>query len=351
MAGCFFEYIIPLIIPAYEPGNDMLSFCEKLKNTGFKEIIIIDDGSGMAYRRIFDEIELKYNYKVLRHAVNLGKGRAIKTAFNYVLNNLPNAIGAVTADSDGQHTPEDIKKCMQSLMENTNSLVLGCRDFGKDGIPWKSKFGNELTKKALAYLCGLKVSDTQTGLRGIPRDFMIQLMNISGERFEFETNMLLESKEKYNILEVPIETIYDSKRNHKTHFDPFRDSIIIYKVIFSYSLSSVMSTVVDFIVFAIANGYGMSIGGATAIARICASAINFLLNKRVVFKAKGNAVKQLVQYMLLVAFSGCVSALAISGLTKLISIEVIGIKAAVETCLFFFNYYMQRKYIFVRPKD
>lgn len=350
MAECFSEYKIPLVIPVYEPEPDVVNLCDRLKKEGFGEIVFVDDGSGTEYRTIFDEIELKYHCKVLRHAVNLGKGRAIKTAVNYILNEFPNAIGIVTADSDGQHTPEDIGKCMQSLSEHVDNLILGCRDFTKKDIPWKSKFGNELTKKAMAFLCGIKVSDTQTGLRGIPRGLMIQLMNVPGERFEFETNMLLESKNGYDIIEVPIETIYDSKENHKTHFSAFRDSVKIYKVILSYSTASLASTVVDFIVFAVANGYGLGIGGATALARTCSAMINFLLNRNVVFKTKGNVIRQLFQYILLVVFSGSLSALLISVLTKVLPLEIIVIKAVVETCLFFFNYVIQRKYIFKKGK-
>lgn len=340
------QNVIPIVIPVYEPGQDVVNLCGRLKNAGFQEIVFVDDGSGAAYRAIFDQIESEYHCKVLRHAVNLGKGRAIKTAVNYILNEFPYAVGVVTADSDGQHTPEDIGRCMQSLTENPGMLILGCRDFCRKNIPWKSKFGNELTKKIMVFLCGIRVSDTQTGLRGIPHGLMIRLMNIPGERFEFETNMLLESKNEYDILEVPIETIYDSKENHKTHFAPFRDSVMIYRVILSYSAASVISAIVDFIVFAAASGYGLGIGKATAAARACSAGINFLLNRNIAFKAKENILRQLLQYIVLLIFSGTLSALLISALSKVIPLGIIAIKAVVETCLFFFNYFIQRKYIF-----
>lgn len=340
------ENIIPIIIPAYEPGQDVVNLCGRLKNAGFQEIVFVDDGSGAAYRAIFDQIESKYHCKVLRHAINLGKGRAIKTAVNYILSAFPDAAGVVTADSDGQHTPEDIGRCMRALTENPGMLILGCRNFGGKDIPWKSKFGNELTKKIMSFLCGIRVSDTQTGLRGIPRSLMIRLMNIPGERFEFETNMLLESKDEYDIFEVSIETIYDSKEDHKTHFAPFRDSVMIYRVILSYSAASVISAAVDFIVFAAASGYGLGIGGATATARVCSAGINFLLNRNIAFKARENMIRQLFQYIVLLIFSGTLSALLISALSKVIPLGIIAIKAVVETCLFFFNYFIQRKYIF-----
>ena len=344
------EYGIPIVIPAYEPGQDVVDLCGRLKSAGFREIIIVDDGSGGAYRAIFDEMESGCHCRVLRHAVNLGKGRAIKTAVNDILNNNPDVTGIVTADSDGQHTPEDIRRCMQALAQNPGKLILGCRDFSKKDIPWKSKLGNEVTKKIMSFLCGVRVSDTQTGLRGIPRGLMIQLMNMPGERFEFETNMLLESKEEYDIVEVPIETIYDSRENHKTHFSPFRDSVMIYRVILSYSAASLISAVVDFIVFAAASAYGLGVGGATAAARACSAGINFLINRNIAFQAKENMARQLLQYIVLLIFSGTVSALSISALSKIVALHVIVIKVVVETGLFFFNYFVQRNYIFKKKK-
>ena len=339
-----------VIIPTYEPSSEFIKLIESFKRFEITNIVIVDDGSGGVYREIFDQAE-SLGCIVLRHAVNLGKGRALKTAFNYVLNEFPDVAGVITADSDGQHTPGDIMKCIDEFTYHSDELILGCRDFDDGGIPWKSRFGNELTKKICSFFCGIKVSDTQTGLRVIPRRFMQKLMNTPGERFEFETNMLLESKGEIDICEVKINTIYDSKEDHKTHFDPIRDSIMIYKVILSYSMTSFAATIVDFIVFAIVNGgMGANIWISTAIARCCAAVINFMLNRNIVFKASGNILRQFIEYLALVIFSGSISAVVISYISKIFSIEVIAIKAIVEICLFFFNYYIQRSIIFVGKK-
>lgn len=338
---------IPIIIPTYEPDKRLSALCQDLKSSGFQNVLIVDDGSGARYRKIFDEIEEEYHYMILRNAVNLGKGRALKLAFNHCLNEYGQSlIGVITADSDGQHKVEDIRRCMGELRVHSDSMILGCRDFSKPGIPWKSSFGNNLTKFSMHYLCGLKVTDTQTGLRGIPREFMKTILSTPGDRYDYETNVLLESKGEVSIIEVPIDTIYDSEENHQTHFDPFRDSLMIYKVILSYSLTSVLTTVVDFIVFAIANGVGASIAFSTALARLIAAVLNFSLNRNVVFKSKGNPRIQVIQYGLLVAFSGFISANLITLISHKVSIEIVGIKAVVETILFFFNYLVQRLFIF-----
>ena len=67
---------------------------------------------------------------------------------------------------------------------------------------------------------------------------MKQALAINGERFDYETNVLIEAYGITEFVEVPIQTVYESKTSHKTHFDPLRDSIMIYKVIFSFSFNN-----------------------------------------------------------------------------------------------------------------
>ena len=174
---------IPVIIPSYEPDDKLLGLIDELNNAGLSPIVVVDDGSEAAkFGDIFDKVKEK-GAIVLKHAVNMGKGRALKTAFNYCLNEFPEIAGVVTADSDGQHGPDDIKKCMQALLENPTALVLGVRDFNQGGIPARSVFGNKTTSRVMKVLLGMTISDTQTGLRGIGTECMRYLRTEDGERF------------------------------------------------------------------------------------------------------------------------------------------------------------------------
>lgn len=342
-----------IVIPAYEPENHFYDLCRDIINIDRGgDLVVVDDGSGVKYRELFDKIAELSGVTVLRHYTNLGKGRALKTAFNCILNEYPEGIGVVTADSDGQHQITDIEKVIKALSENPDDLILGCRTFHSTKIPKKSKVGNELTKIVFHYATGVKVSDTQTGLRGIPRNFMSHLLGVSGEKFEFETNMLIESKTcGIGVYEVPIQTVYESKTNHKTHFDPIKDSVRIYAVLLAYTLSSFFSALLDFAVFSFSSDQaGISIWKATAAARLCACAVNFSINKKSVFKAGGNTLGQAVRYLLLVAVSGIISASCISFLAAELGINTILSKIIIETILFFFNFYIQRTYIFVRDR-
>lgn len=348
---------IPVIIPSYEPDKSLIILCEELIKAGIKNVIVLDDGSGEEYRGIFDTIQKKYNYTILRHAVNLGKGRALKEAFNYALNKNSGILGVVTADSDGQHTPEDIMRCMEALVNHPGSLILGCREFKGRDIPWKSKVGNELTKKVCGYLCGIKISDTQTGLRGIPNTFMKELLSVSGERFEFETNMLIACKEHISITEISIKTVYDSKTDHRTHFDPIRDSVRIYKIFgkifMKYIFSSISSCILDLWLFALFCNIAREednfsyVIKATISARVVSAVYNYLINYIFVFKSRKNRFVAMVKYFLLVMIQMSVSALLVLGGVKIIrGIPEVYIKAVIDTVLFILNYMLQQRFIF-----
>lgn len=223
----------PIIIPAYEPDERLISLLYDLLKADQKKIIIVDDGSGEKYSSIFEQAKqlIEPYGVVISYSENKGKGGALKTAFSYVLKNMSDVTGVVTADSDGQHTVKCIQSVEDKLLGNPHSLVMGVRSFDKEGIPWKSEFGNKLTKKVLKCVSGISVSDTQTGLRGIPLSFLPECLEIPENRFEYEMEMLLRTVGKIDLVETPIETVYDSKENHQTHFDPVRDSLKVYRVL------------------------------------------------------------------------------------------------------------------------
>ncbi|MDD6599663.1 MAG: bifunctional glycosyltransferase family 2/GtrA family protein [Galactobacillus timonensis] len=351
---------IPVIIPAYEPDDNLLNTIQKLLAADQSQnLIIINDGSGPDYDVIFSQAETLLSPQgrgvVLRHAKNMGKGRALKTGFSFALKEDPELIGCVTADSDGQHTPEDIAKVAEALRMNPDSLVLGVRDFSSADIPWKSSFGNKLTMKVLQYVSGLKLQDTQTGLRGIPSAFMKELLNVPGERFEFETRMLLESVDRYSIIEVPIQTIYESKENHQTHFRPFKDSLIIYSILgarfFRYIFASLSSSVIDLILFSVfcaflkqrVIGYAAV---ATILARIISATCNYLMNYRFVFQSHAGVISS-GKYALLAVVQMSLSALLVTaGISVFSSSPEVVIKIIVDTLLFFLSYFIQRKFVF-----
>ena len=345
---------VPIIIPAYEPDEKMVALVENLKSAGFTEIVVVDDGSqGEGYQELFRKVQ-SMGCVVLHHAVNQGKGRALKTAFNYCLYSYPDAAGCVTIDSDGQHTVKDMTACMEKLMASPNSLVLGVRDFNQEGIPARSVFGNKTTSRVMKLLTGLSISDTQTGLRAIPASFMKELLFEKGERFEFETNMLLATKDSgREIVEVPIETIY-LEENKSSHFNPILDSIKIYTIFLKFIITSLSSSVVDIILFTVflsllgdwSFGSVSNIMLATVMARILSAIYNFMINYKVVFKSRQNAGGAIFKYACLAVFIMIASGFLVEKLYVLTMLPEVLIKIPVDVLLFLVSFWVQRDFVY-----
>lgn len=343
-----------LIVPTLEPNTAFIKVvCNYKKH--FNKIIVVDDGSGEEYRNIFKEIS-DMGIVVLTHALNYGKGRALKTAFNYVLNNYKDVVGVITVDSDGQHLVKDALKCSDALINSENKLVLGSRNFDEDNVPLKSRIGNKLTRSLFKILCGISISDTQTGLRAIAINDIKTFLYTKGERFEYETNMLLDAK-KYNIKfeEVPIETVYLNE-NKGTHFNPLRDSVEIYKVFIKYLFVSLSSFLVDILFFmlflnilSLFSDFSFimyKIIASTVCARIVSSLYNYLLNRKFVFE-QHDSKSFIIKYYILVIIQMGISGLSVTLLSKVFSSKIIVLlKIIVDILIFIANYYIQREWVF-----
>lgn len=342
---------IVIIIPSYKPEREiMMEFIGKVKSN-FKNIVVVDDGSGKEYRDFFDNLQNE-GIAVLRHYINFGKGRGIKTAFNYVLNNYPDILGVVTADCDGQHYIEDIIKCAEKLKENPEKLVIGYRNFDEKQVPFRSRFGNKITRGVFNTFVGIKITDTQSGLRAYGKTTMETFLKTAGERYEYETNMLIDCKEKdIEIAEVPISTVY-IKNNSGSHFNPIKDSIIIYKLFAKYIISSLSSFIVDILLFTLfvsllpkINLKGITeIVIATILARIISATYNFIINSKVVFKNQSK--NSIIKYFILCILQMFISAFAVSTLFELLHINSTLIKVIVDTVIFIINFVIQREWVF-----
>lgn len=225
---------VVVVIPAFEPDGRLPDLVRRLR-TDFPAIVVVDDGSRHA-GTIFDELRTINGVIVLSHAENRGKGAALKTAFAEILKRFPDVTGAVTADADGQHLPADIVRVAESLRDSPGVLTLGVRDFGKD-IPFRSLLGNLWTIQEFRLLTGTRVQDTQSGLRGIPRDLVGQLLSVPGDRYDFEIRMLVKAALSCGgIRQVPIRTIYEEK-NGTSHFRPFKDTVSTQRALFAAVLT------------------------------------------------------------------------------------------------------------------
>ncbi len=223
---------LAIVLPSLDPDKKFDAVVEELVNCGFAHIIIVDDGTGPEGQGHFEKAAAFPNCTVLHHETNKGKGCALKTAFHYVLEEMPQVQGVITIDGDGQHLTEDILACGERMLQEGDKVILGCRDFNQPGVPPRSVAGNKTTSRMFRLFYRIDLSDTQTGLRAIPRAFLESMLRIEGERFEYETNMLLKMKKQgIAFLEQPITTVYDQE-DYSSHYNALKDSWRIFKVMF-----------------------------------------------------------------------------------------------------------------------
>lgn len=353
-----------ILIPSLSPDEKLVPYVEDLIGQGFTHIIIVNDGSAKEYDQVFSRLE-SMGCIVLKHAVNYGKGRALKNGFNEFLNRFgedEEICGIITADSDGQHLAKDVVRMDQKLEEagrNKEQLLLGVRNFDQGNVPLKSKFGNKITCFFFRLLYGLKVSDTQTGLRGITTGCVKHFLALKGERFEYETSMLIAAvRNKIPVEALTIETVY-LENNSGTHFRPLQDSAIIYSILLGeflkYTMSSLSASVIDIALFSFFAAWIPGTKGiwiATVLARIVSSFYNYSMNRKVVFSSSRDMGTSLWRYYALCVVQGACSAGFVSGLVSLLHAPKTACKIAVDTVLFFASYQIQRRFVFAdRQKE
>lgn len=355
---------IVALIPAYNPDKGMIQLVQDLKKE-IPQIVVVDDGCSNEYDEVFDVVEK--DVTLLHHEVNCGKGRALKTGFAYIMEHFPEVKGVVTLDADGQHTVRDTVNCCEKFLEDTKTVVFGCRDFLSDTkIPPRSRFGNRLTSRLLKFCNDISLSDTQTGLRVVSYACLKDLCDIRGDRYEYEMNMIFRLKELgIPFVEVPIEVIY-IEDNASSHFNPIVDSFKIYKVFFKFILSSVASFVVDIVLFTIlvklipdqepesaVLPYLLMIEYQTVIstwaARIVSGGVNYCLNRRV-FKKEHQSKGSAARYLVLWFVQMMLSAVFVYSLVKLLKGNATIIKMLVDVVLFLCSFKIQQLWVFKSEK-
>ena len=353
---------ITVVIPSFEPDEKLMKIVSGLEAAGFDDIVVIDDGSSEKNKHFFPNPDEHPAVTLLVHPQNRGKGAALRTAFAWIRENRPERKGVVTADGDAQHRVEDIRKCAERMLLEKNKMVLGVRDFTLPHVPKRSRFGNRMTNVMFRVLCGMKISDTQTGLRAIPAAYLEDMLEIKGDRYEYETNMLLGLKGMgLAYCEEPIETVY-IEENQTSHFRPVRDSLRIYSLILKYLASSLAATFLDLLLFyLLVKFWGPHLPTlynefiCTAVARVISSIVNYLMNKELVFRQKGNVGITLFKYTALAVPVMLVSAGSVKLLAWLFGATFPIIKTVfkmiVDTALYFINFRVQRSWVFANKKE
>jgi glycosyltransferase involved in cell wall biosynthesis len=357
-----------VVLPSLDPDEKLVAVVDGLLEYGFSDIILVNDGSKPENLHYFYDLAAQHpEIHLLHHEVNKGKGAALKNAFRWFLENRPEGFGVVTVDGDNQHHPEDTRACSEHMLK-TGRCVLGCRDFTLPHVPARSRFGNHTTSLVFKIFCGMTISDTQTGLRALPRDALEILVDVYGDRFEYETNMLLAFKTNaIDFDEVKIRTVY-IEENKSSHFHAIRDSWRIYKLIlahfFRYTVSSILSAVIDtgayallgWLLQSVAKGFALTAAAGVG-ARVLSSLCNFFMNHKLVFQSRVSVPKAMARYYALAIPQLLAQLLLTHGVYTLFGISdnqtfLRGLLYGVVMCLLFVaSFLIQQRWVFAAKQS
>lgn len=348
-----------VLIPAYEPGHRLEPVVAGLFAADPDvEVVVVDDGSGPAFAPTFARVAAS-GATVLHHETNLGKAAALRTGLEHAFATHPGD-DVVTADADGQHTVTDILRIADALREDaaatTPALILGCRSFS-GRVPLRSRAGNAVARGVFRLAAGWALSDTQTGLRGIPSGLIAWVRNQPGERFAFEQNVLLHCRrDGVATREVPVETVY-LDGNASSHFRPVVDSLRIMLPLLLFTGSSLLAFGLDTVLLLALNALTGMLVPSIIAARVVSASVNFVVNRRVVFRAgstgsstgRGRMPRQALRYAVLALALLASNVVWLDALTRY-GLPLVVAKIATEAVLFVTSYGVQRSFVFgVQP--
>lgn len=297
------------LIPAFQPDERLPKIVKELKENNFT-VIVVNDGSDLNYKKYFDEC----NTKTISYPTNRGKGYALKKGLEFIKYNYKDYI-VVTIDSDGQHQVSDAIKLCEYVTSNKDTLAIGKR-LKKDNTPMRSLIGNTITRYIFNFATNQNIYDTQSGLRAFSEQLIDYILEMYGDRFEYEMNVLLHLKQRnIKYKEIEIETIYIDN-NKKSHFKTIKDSLRIYGQIIEFRTISVLSFLIDLIIFAILIIGTNKIIMSNIISKIISTIIYFVLNRKEIFKNKKALIKQILITLGIILLSTII----ILGLSKFINV-------------------------------
>ncbi len=336
-----------VLIPAYKPDLRLEKLISDLFEQGFRDIVIVDDGSGDGSQGIFRTLE-QAGVVFLVHKKNIGKGAALRTGFEHIRRHYREATSVVTVDADGQHAAFEAAAVARECQRNSSALALGVRSFGASAgspVPLRSWLGNTFSRLAYGFVLRQPLRDTQSGLRGIPVALLPWMLRLRGDRYEYETNMLISAnRAAIEIHEVPIQTVY-IEGNNSSHFRYLADSMRICFVVLRFYLLSTAAGIVDLLLFACAWRLTSAYAVSFMAARVVSSSLNFAINREFVFLGSNSMVRSLTRYyglvVLLGLFSFYLSRLMISN-----GLPVFRSKAAADIFFSVLSFAVQREFVF-----
>ena len=207
---------ICILIPAYNAQETLGSVLKKIEPLKM-DTLVVNDGSSDETKRVASE----NGAHLLEHPLNLGKGAALQTGFQYILQKDYQLI--ITLDADGQHDPSEIPSLLKIFQSVKPDILIASRAAEFRRMTFLRRFWNRLGVKAVARLCHSDITDSQSGFRLIRAKVLKEII-LSTSRFETELELLIKAcKKGFSVLSVPINT-QKVDGTVSSHFRPVVDT-------------------------------------------------------------------------------------------------------------------------------
>lgn len=353
-----------LVIPAYDPPRSLADYVSSLIYAGFDKIIIVNDGSGTECLPVFMKLA-RIGCRIVTHEERQGMGAALKTGFLcYQENYSGKTDGVITLNADCQLAVREVEKVASSLSNEQKmgsfALVVGTRSFDGPEVTSYDEKMNKATKTIYRILFGLSLQDPVSSTLGIPDVRVPECIAVAVNGYGYDSSLLI-ALEDAGILQVPVKYPKrdpDAEQHFRKGKDTFLILLSIFKKFIMYSVTSLMATFVDLLLFGIFTsvtfaGNPMAIIYSTILARVVSGSVNYILTKHFVFRYQSRAKEQARsagQFVVLQAAQCLASAFSVHILDLLLNGNVVGLKVLVDAILFFVSYKVQHKYIFKDSK-
>lgn len=219
--------INPVVVaPSYNNAGTLADVLTRVAAQGLP-ILLVNDGCTDATEHVFaawHRAHPRADAAMLRHRHNRGKAAALKTGFAAAMQ--AGYTHALTIDTDGQHDPELIPRLLDAAAREPLAYVLGVRDDRQADYPARSRLGRRLSNLFIRLACGLRVADSQCGMRVYPLA-LVRAVRCRAGRFGFEAEMITRAAwAGCPIAEVPVNTRYLPPGQRVSHFNPWLDSFL-----------------------------------------------------------------------------------------------------------------------------
>ena len=338
-----------VLIPAYQPDARLPRLILELHRADpSTKIVVVDDGSGQKFSDIF-EASATAGAHVISYENNRGKGYALREGFTWIRDVASDSQECVvTADADGQHTLNDIFRVGRTCTD-TGKSVLGVREF-VGHVPARSRIGNTATSALFWLATGWKLKDTQTGLRAFPVALLPALLEVQGDRYEYELRVLLHlAKFRHPVTQIPIETIYEAG-NPTSHFRPLQDSARIWAPLLKFAASSGVATIIDYVLVLVLNALTGALFFPVIAARLVSASVNFAMNRRV-FEATGVPLRRSALRYAALAVAVIAGSYTILAVLTGIGMPLWIAKIIADTTMYLVSYSAQSRYVFAPAQE